>query len=62
MPSGQSTPSASATLRSLATEPSGALGSVRRIPVPERSIRSAAAIPVISEICAFQPSAGSGAR
>ena len=59
---GQSMRSARAVRRSRPTAPSGAAGRVRRTPVPWASIRSAAAIPVSREICAFQPSAGSGAR
>ncbi len=37
-------------------------GSVRRMPISPYIIRCAAPIPVSSEICAFQPSTGSGAR
>ncbi|WP_258044188.1 hypothetical protein [Streptomyces sp. SM11] len=59
---GQSMRRAWAERRSRATAPSGAIGRVRRMPVPVSAMSRAAAIPVSRETWAFQPSAGSGAR
>ncbi len=55
-------PSALAVFSSLRRRSSCDSGSVRRMPISPYIIRCAAAIPVSSEICAFQPSTGSGAR
>ncbi|OIK26733.1 hypothetical protein VT52_014670 [Streptomyces malaysiense] len=55
-------PWARAVRHNRATAPSGAGGSVRRMPVPRASIGSAAAMPVSRESRAFHVSTGSGAR
>ena len=60
--SGHSTRSAFAVSRRRSSRSGSATGTVRSRPTSPSSISSAAAIPVISEICAFHCSTGSGAR
>ena len=61
-PSGHSTRSAFAVSRRRSRRSGSATGTVRSRPTSPLSISSAAAIPVMSEICAFHCSTGSGAR
>ena len=51
-----------AVRRNRSSRVGSAAGTVRRIPTSPESISSAAAMPVMSEIWAFQPSTGNGAR